>query len=103
MDQDHAHVVLAACRALGLPARYVSGHLLCEGGTHAWVEAVVPDGDRARAVAVDPCNGCRADARYVTVATGRDCLDVATTSGSYDGRGRGVLTATKHVGIAEAA
>lgn len=101
--QDHAHVVLAACRWLGVPARYVSGHLLGEGGTHAWVEVVVPDGDRASAVAIDACNGCRADARYLTVATGRDYLDVAPTSGTYEGRGRGVLTATKHVGVAEAA
>ena len=40
--QDSAHVMIALCRAAGLPARYVSGHLLGEGGTHAWVEAVVP-------------------------------------------------------------
>jgi len=29
--QDHAHVLIAAARALGLPARYVSGYL-CAGG-----------------------------------------------------------------------
>jgi transglutaminase-like putative cysteine protease len=101
--QDHAHVMLAVCRTLGIPARYVSGHLLGEGGTHAWVEVVVADGDRARAVAYDPCNGCQGDARYLTVATGRDYLDVAPTSGRYDGPGRGRLTTSKHVGIAEAA
>ena len=28
----------------GVPARYVSGHLLGEGGTHAWVEVLVPHG-----------------------------------------------------------
>jgi len=33
--QDQAHVTLAACRAAGVPARYVSGHLLGDGGTHA--------------------------------------------------------------------
>jgi transglutaminase-like putative cysteine protease len=101
--QDHTHVMLAVCRSLGIPARYVSGHLLGEGGTHAWVEVVVPDGDRARAVALDPCNGCRADARYLTVATGRDYHDVAPTSGRYDGPGRGTLVSAKHVGIADAA
>ena len=41
--QDYAHVMLALCRACGLPARYVSGHLLGEGGTHAWVEVLLPD------------------------------------------------------------
>ncbi|WP_163566623.1 transglutaminase family protein [Fodinicola feengrottensis] len=72
--QDSAHLMLALCRSAGLPARYVSGHLLGEGGTHAWVEVVVPE---ARAVAFDPCNGRRAGWDYLTVATGRDYADVA--------------------------
>lgn len=41
--QDSAHLMIALCRAAGLPARYVSGHLLGDGGTHAWVEVLVPD------------------------------------------------------------
>ncbi|MDQ2923229.1 MAG: transglutaminase family protein, partial [Candidatus Dormibacteraeota bacterium] len=40
--QDYAHVMLAVCRSCGLPSRYVSGHLLGQGGTHAWVEVVLP-------------------------------------------------------------
>ena len=51
--------MIALCRAIGLPARYVSGHLLGEGGTHAWVEVIVANANAARAVALDPCNGCR--------------------------------------------
>jgi transglutaminase-like putative cysteine protease len=98
--QDAAHVMIALCRAIGLPARYVSGHLLGEGGTHAWVEVVVADADAARAVALDPCNGCRAGANYLTVATGRDYTDVAPTSGTYLGTARGNLTATKQLVIA---
>jgi transglutaminase-like putative cysteine protease len=101
--QDAAHVMIALCRAIGLPARYVSGHLLGEGGTHAWVEVIVADADAstARAVALDPCNGCRVGANYLTVATGRDYTDVAPTSGTYLGTARGSLTATKQVGIAQ--
>jgi transglutaminase-like putative cysteine protease len=98
--QDSAHVMIALCRAAALPARYVSGHLLGEGGTHAWVEVVVPDPAGARAVAFDPCNGRRAGKDYLTVATGRDYADVAPTSGTYSGTGRGTLTATKRVGVA---
>jgi transglutaminase-like putative cysteine protease len=100
--QDHAHVMIAVCRAAGVPARYVSGHLLGDGGTHAWVEVVVPDGPVARAVAFDPCNGCRAGVRHLTVATGRDYTDVAPTSGRFRGGGPGALTATKQVGITAA-
>lgn len=98
--QDSAHVMIALCRAAALPARYVSGHLLGEGGTHAWVEVVVPDPAGARALAFDPCNGCRAGNDYLTVATGRDYADVAPTSGTYVGAARGRLTATKRVDVA---
>ncbi len=98
--QDSAHLMIALCRAAGLPVRYVSGHLLGEGGTHAWVEVIVPDRAGARAVALDPCNGRRARKDYVTVATGRDYADVAPTSGTYAGTARGTLAATKRVGVA---
>ncbi|MDX6204029.1 MAG: hypothetical protein QOF39_86 [Frankiales bacterium] len=93
--QDQAHVMLAMCRSVGVRARYVSGHLIGQGGTHAWVEVLVPDGLGARAVAFDPCHGRRADRRYVTIATGRDYRDVAPTSGSYSGDARGELSTSR--------
>ena len=102
--QDHAHVMLAICRAAGVPARYVSGHLLGEGGTHAWVEVLVADArGAARAVAFDPCNGCRAGLRHITIAVGRDYADVAPTSGRFTGLTRGALTVHKHLGVTAAA
>jgi transglutaminase-like putative cysteine protease len=101
--QDYAHVMLALCHLLRLPARYVSGHLLGQGGTHAWVEVIVPRAGHAEAVAFDPCNGRRTDSGYVTVATGRDYSDVAPTSGSYLGTSRGHLTTNRRVGILAAA
>ena len=101
--QDFAHVMLALCHLLGLPARYVSGHLLGQGGTHAWVEVIVPRAGYAEAVAFDPCNGRRTDSGYVTVATGRDYSDVAPTSGSYIGTSPGRLTAGRRVGVLAAA
>ncbi len=101
--QDFAHVMLALCHLLRLPARYVSGHLLGQGGTHAWVEVIVPRADHAEAIAFDPCNGHRTDGGYVTVATGRDYSDVAPTSGSYVGTSPGRLTAGRRVGVLDAA
>jgi transglutaminase-like putative cysteine protease len=101
--QDYAHILLALCHVAELPARYVSGHLLGQGGTHAWVEVVVPAGDHAVAVPLDPCNGRRAGSRYVTIATGRDYRDVAPTSGSYVGTSSSRLTASRRVGVLEAA
>jgi transglutaminase-like putative cysteine protease len=101
--QDYAHIMLAVCHELRLPARYVSGHLLGQGGTHAWVEVIVPRDGRAEAIAFDPCNGRRTGAGYVTIATGRDYSDVAPTSGSYSGTSTGRLTAGRRVGILAAA
>jgi len=101
--QDFAHVMLALCHLVQLPARYVSGHLLGQGGTHAWVEVIVPRAGHAEAVAFDPCNGRRTDSGYITIATGRDYSDVAPTSGSYLGASRGHLTTNRRVGILAAA
>jgi transglutaminase-like putative cysteine protease len=101
--QDSAHIMLALCHLLDLPARYVSGHLLGQGGTHAWVEVVVPDADHAVAMPFDPCNGVPASVRYLTVATGRDYADVPPTSGSYVGASGGRLTTSRRVAVLAAA
>lgn len=100
--QDYAHVMIAICRLLGLPARYVSGHLLGEGGTHAWVEVLVPGPEgsgMAAAWAFDPTHGRMATLGYVTVAVGRDYRDVAPTSGTYSRGPSGRLTSRKRVEV----
>jgi transglutaminase-like putative cysteine protease len=102
--QDYAHVMLAICRLSGLPARYVSGHLLGEGGSHAWVEVVVPDPDGsggAVAVPFDPTHGREVGCSYLTVAVGRDYHDVAPTYGTFQGAGPGTLTTVKRLGVSE--
>lgn len=102
--QDYAHVMLAVCRACGLPSRYVSGHMLGQGGTHAWVEVVLPTDDGtgdAIAHAFDPTHAGRGGLGYVTVAIGGDYSDVPPTSGTYLSGARGRLTATKRVSLVE--
>lgn len=100
--QDYAHVMLSLCRACGLPSRYVSGHLAGQGGTHAWVEVVLPTRDGtgdAIASTFDPTHASRGGLGYVTVAVGADYADVAPTSGTYRSGAQGRLTATKKVSI----
>src|SRR4029450_10906293 len=74
--QDFAHLMIACLRSLGLPARYVSGYLLTEpppgqprlmggGGSHAWVQAYVPE---AGWIDFDPTNGVLPDGQHVTLA-----------------------------------
>ena len=85
--QDFAHIFSAGARQLGLPARYVSGHLARaerQSAGHAWAEAHVPD---LGWVAFDPANGiCTTDA-YLRVAVGLDYLDAAPVRGARRGGG----------------
>lgn len=100
--QDYAHVMLALCRLLGIPARYVSGHLVGEGGTHAWVEVLQPvPGHAVEILAWDPTHDRQADFRYLTVAVGRDYRDVAPASGTYCGPHAGRLSASRRVSVTQ--
>lgn len=102
--QDYAHIMLATCRSAGLPARYVSGHLVGQGGTHAWVEVILPAGDGTGdgiAWAFDPTHASRGGLEYVTIAVGADYSDVAPTSGTYVSRVAGRLVTYKRVTLTD--
>ena len=103
--QDYAHIALAMLRELGVPARYVSGHLLGEGAPHAWIEALLPDPDEPGALRVVPYDATHRVApglNYITVAVGRDYADIAPTSGTFQGAS-GHFTARKNAWIVELA
>jgi len=93
--QDFAHMFIAVARALGVPARYVSGHLFRRDGAHvqeaahAWAEAWVGD---LGWVAFDPTNGISPDDAYVRVACGLDYRDAAPVAGARSGGGAEQLT-----------
>jgi transglutaminase-like putative cysteine protease len=102
--QDYAHIMLAICRSAELPARYVSGHLVGQGGTHAWVEVILPVADGsgdAIAWTFDPTHAGRGGLEYVTIAVGADYLDVAPTSGTYISRVAGRLVTHKRVSLTD--
>lgn len=90
--QDFAHVLIGLCRAVGIPARYVSGYILTGGerdapkrgaaASHAWVEAFTPThGWRG----FDPTNDLLASEHHVKMAVGRDYGDVPPTRGTFRG------------------
>ena len=82
--QDFAHVMLGLCRALKIPALYVSGYLASEtaSATHAWMEVFVPGlGWRP----LDPTHNRVPDETYVKIAVGRDYADVPPVTGTYKG------------------
>jgi len=79
--QDHAHVMLALCRARGVPARYVSGYVdpgdVPEMASHAWVDVWLDDGW----VTVDVTHACFASEKYCRIAVGRDYEAAAPVRG----------------------
>lgn len=81
--QDFAHIEIALCRALGVPARYVVGMQEGTGETHAWVE--IYDGGIWRGI--DPTNRKWTDDRYVTLSFGRDFADCGINRGLFIGGG----------------
>lgn len=88
--QDFSHATLSLLRAVGIPARYVSGYLYSEpdgqigetvtGESHAWIEAW--DGSWW---AADPTNGMDVGSDHIVVARGRDYADVSPLKGIYAG------------------
>ncbi|OYY71741.1 transglutaminase family protein [Sphingomonas sp. 28-63-12] len=88
--RDLAHIFIAAARAIGVPARYVSGYgLLAALGTsqptpHGWAEAHV---DGLGWVAFDPSIGLCAGEDHVRVSVGLDSDGAAPVAGSRLGEG----------------
>jgi transglutaminase-like putative cysteine protease len=75
---DFAHVFIACARALGVPARFVTGYCLADGALEtemsAWAEALAP---KIGWIAFDPVNNLCPNDRYVRVAAGLDANDAA--------------------------
>jgi len=107
--QDFAHLAVAMCRSVGIPARYVSGYLfarddsaLVEGETapvlevqtHAWIEVAVPE---AEWMPLDPTNGRAVGAHHVKLGHGRDYDDVSPFRGVHQGNASSELEASVEI------
>ncbi len=82
--QDFAHFLIALCRSVKIPARYVSGYLATEtaSATHAWTEIYIP---KTGWWALDPTHNRQVGETYVKIGHGRDYADVPPVRGSYHG------------------
>ena len=109
--QDFAHIMIGCLRAMGVPARYVSGYLLTHppagqprligsDASHAWVAVYLPDLPGAQDgngwYDLDPTNNRSGWASpgedYVTLALGRDYSDISPMRGVIHGGARHTLT-----------
>ncbi|MGI9125215.1 MAG: transglutaminase family protein [Mycobacterium sp.] len=90
--QDFAHLSLILLRAMGIPARYVSGYLhpnaeagigeSVEGESHAWIQAWTGGW-----WTYDPTNDAEINEQYFSVGSGRSYADVTPLKGIYLGQG----------------
>lgn len=90
--QDYAHLMIAVCRSVGLPSRYVSGYHFVgdlQGGnadfeqaSHAWVETHIPG---TGWLGFDPTNNEEVSWRYIKLGHGRDYKDIVPVKGVYRG------------------
>jgi transglutaminase-like putative cysteine protease len=99
--QDHAHLFIACCRVLGIPARYVSGYLYAPEGdhgnlaSHAWAEAFVDD---LGWVSFDPSNCQSATDAYVRLAVAFDYAGACPIRGIRHGGGTEEMSVRVRVG-----
>ena len=91
--QDFAHAMVALCRSIEIPARYVSGYffdatrdhsLRGSEASHAWAEVYI---EGSGWIGFDPTNNKVVDDTYIILARGRDYADVAPITGTYYGTG----------------
>lgn len=86
--QDHAHIFIACCRSIGLPARYVSGYLFTKDGsllqTHAWADVYLTNGGWQ---SFDVSNGVLAGETHVRLAIGLDYRSASPVGGMRAGGG----------------
>ncbi|HMV77261.1 MAG TPA: transglutaminase family protein [Leptospiraceae bacterium] len=97
--QDYAHLMIAALRAKGIAARYVSGYiesyvpgqseLVGSEQSHAWLDVYIPDFSW---FGLDPTNNKFSSSQHLRVAVGRDFHDVSPVRGTFKGYGRQNLT-----------
>ena len=115
--QDFTHLMIGLSRAMGVPARYVSGLLHPHGSaaegdgsgdrsgageagefrgftqTHAWCELLFPS---AGWVGFDPANNCAVGENFVKVGIGRHFFDVPPNKGTWRGKAKESIEVAVH-------
>lgn len=81
--QDYAHIFIALMHLAKIPARYVTGLIVGEGASHAWVEVLIGN----RWYGFDPTNDVRVKDEHIKIGVGRDANDCMINRGIMHGGG----------------
>jgi transglutaminase-like putative cysteine protease len=100
--QDHAHLFIACCHTLSVPARYVSGYIdpgnTAHAESHAWVDVWVDEDGFAGWVTIDVTHAKLAGESHCRLAIGRDYESAAPVRGMRRGGGEESLSVSVNVG-----
>jgi hypothetical protein len=81
--QDYAHILISLLHLAGITARYVTGFIIGEGVSHAWVEFL----DNDKWYGIDPTNNKLVNDEYIKIGHGRDAKDCMINRGIMHGGG----------------
>lgn len=102
VSQDHAHLFIAACRALSVPARYVSGYFhpgeTDHVASHAWADVWFADSGW---VSIDVSHNEFPADKHCRVAIGRDYDSASPIRGVRTGGGQEKMTVNVSVQTAD--
>jgi transglutaminase-like putative cysteine protease len=99
--RDHAHVFIACCRHLGIPARFVSGYVMSPAkdepriSRHAWTEVWISE--RWRSFDLTSPTGTE----HLKLAIGADYLDACAIRGVRTGGGLEIMEAHAKLSVSQ--
>lgn len=96
--QDQTHILLACCREIGIPARYVSGYLFTDDArqmeSHAWADIWL---EGLGWQSFDVLNQCKTNGKHVRLAVGLDYREASPVSGMRVGGGEEAMKVSVQV------
>lgn len=81
--QDYAHIYISLLHLANIPARYVTGFIVGEGKSHAWVEVLCDN----KWYGIDPTHDRIVNDEYIKIGIGRDAKDCMINRGIMHGGG----------------
>lgn len=91
--QDYAHIFIALLHLAGISARYVTGLIVGEGASHAWVEILY----QGKWYGLDPTNNIPVTDEHIKIGIGRDAKDCMLNRGIMHGGGLHTQTISVYV------
>lgn len=98
--QDYSHIMISLLNLAGCSARYVTGLIVGEGESHAWVEVL----DDGKWYGFDPTNHVTVSDSHIKIGVGRDASECQINRGTMHGGGdqkQKIIVQVSEIGIGQ--